>query len=37
MPIVDESKQNKGEAVLGLKILDKLGTPVIVRTPWLYR
>jgi hypothetical protein len=25
------------KAVLGLKILDKLGTPVIVRTPWLYR
>ncbi|UVM97013.1 MAG: hypothetical protein [Bacteriophage sp.] len=22
--------------MLGLKILDKLGTPVIVRTPWLY-
>ena len=25
------------KAVLGLKILDKLGTPVIVITPWLYR
>ena len=25
------------KAVLGLKILDKLGTPVIVKTPWLYR
>lgn len=25
------------KAMLGLKILDKLGTPVIVRTPWLYR
>lgn len=25
------------KAVLGLKILDKLGTPIIVRTPWLYR
>ena len=25
------------KAVLGLKILDKLGTPVIIRTPWLYR
>ena len=72
MPLVDESKQNKGvnnntqnkkvyraqdiwkfnpneykqkwssynldsKAVLGLKILDKLGTPVIIRTPWLYR
>ena len=25
------------KAVLGLKILNKLGTPIIVRTPWLYR
>lgn len=25
------------KAILGLKILDKLGTPVITRTPWLYR
>lgn len=25
------------KAVLGLKLLDKLGTPVITRTPWLYR
>lgn len=39
----DEYKQKwssydlNSKAVLGLKILDKLGTPVIVRTPWLYR
>lgn len=39
----DEYKQKwssydlDSKAVLGLKILDKLGTPVIVRTPWLYR
>lgn len=25
------------KAILGLKILDKLGTPVITRTPWLFR
>lgn len=25
------------KAMLGLKILDKLGTPVITRTPWLYK
>lgn len=37
----DEYKQKwssydlDSKAVLGLKILDKLGTPVIVRTPWL--
>lgn len=39
----DEYKQKwssydlDSKAVLGLKILDKLGTPVIIRTPWLYR
>ena len=39
----DEYKQKwssydlDSKAVLGLKILDKLGTPVIVRIPWLYR
>lgn len=39
----DEYKQKwssydlDSKAVSGLKILDKLGTPVIVRTPWLYR
>ena len=39
----DEYKQKwssydlDSKAVLGLKILDKLGTPVIVRTSWLYR
>ena len=41
----DEYKQKwssydlDSKAVLGLKILDKLGTPVIVivRTPWLYK
>lgn len=25
------------KAILGLKLLDYLGTPIIVRTPWLYR
>lgn len=40
----DEYKQKwssydlDSKAVLGLKILDKLGTPVIIiRTPWIYR
>lgn len=39
----DEYKQKwssydlDSKAVLELKILDKLGTSVIVRTPWLYR
>lgn len=39
----DEYKQKwssydlDSKAVLGLKILDKLGTPVIIRTLWLYR
>ena len=39
----DEYKQKwssydlDSKAVLGLKILDKLGTPVIIRTIWLYR